>query len=169
MKIMIGGQDYTSALDAAHPLTIERKLNEPSVCRLWLTLPAGTQSAPAWSQPVRISGDDGSLFFTGYVAAAPTLEYAGLGTEGPRYRISVQAVSDECLLDRAGISPLRGQAGMAAGPALSLLVAKTGSTSLSTESLSLDAHVSLSVPAEDGPFSSAAASVAIRAKATSAG
>ena len=39
MKITIQGQDYTSALDAAQPLTIERKLNEPSVCQLWLSLP----------------------------------------------------------------------------------------------------------------------------------
>ena len=31
MKITIQGQDYTAALDAVHPLTIERKLNEPSV------------------------------------------------------------------------------------------------------------------------------------------
>ena len=39
MKITIHGQDYTAALDAARPLTIERKLNEPSVCQLWLSLP----------------------------------------------------------------------------------------------------------------------------------
>ena len=41
MKITIQGQDYTSALDAVRPLTIERKLNEPSICQLWLSLPAG--------------------------------------------------------------------------------------------------------------------------------
>ena len=40
MKITIQGQDYTAALDAARPLTIERKLNEPSICELSLSLPA---------------------------------------------------------------------------------------------------------------------------------
>ena len=45
MKITIHGQDYTSALDAAHPLTIERKLNEPSVCQLWLSLPSSSSLA----------------------------------------------------------------------------------------------------------------------------
>ncbi len=48
MKITIQGQDYTAALDAARPLTIERKLNEPSICQLWLSLPAnGSLAAPA--------------------------------------------------------------------------------------------------------------------------
>jgi len=61
MKITIGGQDYSSALDAAHPLTIERKLNEPSVCRLRLTLPAGTKSALARNQSVETTGDDGTV------------------------------------------------------------------------------------------------------------
>jgi hypothetical protein len=40
MKITIQGQDYTAALDAVRPLTIERKINEPSICQLWLSLPA---------------------------------------------------------------------------------------------------------------------------------
>ena len=113
MKITIGGQDYTSALDASRPLTIERKLNEPSVCRLWITAPAGERFAPGRNQPVRISGDDGYCYFTGYVATTPMPEYAGLGTEGPRYRVSVEAVSDDCLLDQSGMVSSRPSAGMA--------------------------------------------------------
>ena len=51
MKITIQGQDYTAALDAARPLTIERKLNEPSVCQLWLSLPAnGSLATPSRNQ-----------------------------------------------------------------------------------------------------------------------
>jgi hypothetical protein len=61
MKITIQGQDYTAALDAARPLTIERKLNEPSICQLWLSLPA----AAAWRRPLAnqslaVIGDDGT-------------------------------------------------------------------------------------------------------------
>ena len=52
MKITIQGQDYTAALDAARPLTIERKLNEPSVCQLWLSLPANRQPDTAFAQSV---------------------------------------------------------------------------------------------------------------------
>jgi hypothetical protein len=39
MKITIHSQDYTPALDATHPFTIERTLNQPSTCRMWLSLP----------------------------------------------------------------------------------------------------------------------------------
>ena len=53
MKITIGGQDYTSALDAAHPLTIERRLNEPSVCQLWITLPANRPTAMTRNQAIQ--------------------------------------------------------------------------------------------------------------------
>jgi len=165
MKITIGGQDYTSALDAAHPLTIERKLNEPSLCRLWITLPSGERSTLARNQSMRVTGDDGSCFFTGYVATTPTPEYAGLGTEGPRYRIAVQAVSDESLLDQAGMAPLRGLTSMAAGPLIAALVAKTGMNALSTDSLSLDAPVSRDTAESYWKFSAAARSVADQARA----
>lgn len=165
MKITIGGQDYTSALDASRPLTIERKLNEPSVCRLWITAPAGERFAPGRNQPVRISGDDGYCYFTGYVATTPMPEYAGLGTEGPRYRVSVEAVSDECLLDQSGMVSSRPSAGMAAGPAIAGLVAKTGATALSTSGLSLDAPVSSAALENNATFTVAAASIANQARA----
>ena len=100
MKITIQGQDYTTALDAARPLTIERKLNEPSICQLWLSLPFnGSLATPSRSQSLAVTGDDGTIYFTGYIAASPLPEYAGLAMEGPRYRIAIQAVSDELLLD----------------------------------------------------------------------
>ena len=101
MKITIQGQDYTAALDAVRPLTIERKINEPSICELWLSLPAnGSLAAPARFQSLAVTGDDGTIYFTGYIAVSPLPEYAGLGLEGPRYRIAIQAVSDEWLLDQ---------------------------------------------------------------------
>jgi len=165
MKITICGQDYSSALDAAHPLTIERKLNEPSVCRLWITLSKASSSTIERGQSLRILGDDGTFYFTGYVAATPLPEYAGLGVEGPRYRIGIEAVSDECLLDQAGIAPTRGPAGMAAGPLIAELAAKTGCGALSTDGLSLDAPVAQVAIDGRGTFSSAAGSVADQVRA----
>jgi hypothetical protein len=85
MKITIGGQDYTSALDAAHPLTIERKLNQPTTCQLCITLPAGSSSTIARNQSIQIIGDDDTYYFTGYIAATPMPQYAGLALEGPHY------------------------------------------------------------------------------------
>lgn len=101
MKITIQGQDYTRALDAAHPLTIARKLNEPSVCRLSLSLPAdGSLAVPACNQQVAVTGDDGTHYFSGYLAVSPLPEYAGLALQGPRSRIALEAIGSE-LLQRA--------------------------------------------------------------------
>ena len=109
MKITIQGQDYTAALDAARPLTIERKLNEPSVCQLWLSLPInGSLAAPCAHQSLAVTGDDGTIYFTGYIAVSPLPEYAGFAMEGPRYRIAIQAVSDELLLDQLLMPPSAG-------------------------------------------------------------
>src|ERR1039458_5936506 len=116
MKITIAGQDYTSALDAVRSLTIERKLNEPSECQLWLTLPAGGSLAmPLRNQSLAVTGDDGTSYFTGYVAVSPLHEYAGMGIEGPHYRIAIRALSDELLLDQMPMPPSRGATGMSAG------------------------------------------------------
>src|ERR1035441_3153939 len=104
MKITIQGQDYTIALDAIRPLTIERKLNEPTVCQLWLSLQSsGNLASPQRNQSIEVKGDDGTYYFTGYIAVSPLPEYAGLGIEGPRYRIAIQAISDEVLLDQLPI------------------------------------------------------------------
>ena len=101
MKITINGQDYTAALDAVQPLTIERKLNVPSVCQLWLSLPSdGGLTMPLRNHALAVVGDDGTYYFTGYIAVSPLPEYAGLAIEGPRYRIEIHALSEEILLDQ---------------------------------------------------------------------
>jgi hypothetical protein len=166
MKITIQGQDYTAVLDAARPLTIERKLNEPSVCQLWLSLPFSTSlAAPTRLQSLEITGDDGTIYFTGYIAVSPMPEYAGLGAEGPRYRTAIQAVSDEILLDLL-LMPSSAETGAAtAGSVLSTLVAHTGSSLLSTQGLSLSTAVSSYSPAPGSSWSERAAQVASMARA----
>jgi hypothetical protein len=160
MKITIGGEDYTSALDAVRPLTIERKLNEPSVCQLWITLPANTSVALVRNQAIQVSGDDGTCYFTGYIVATPMPEYAGLGMQCPRYRFAIQAISDECLLDQVGMVATRGSMSGDAGPLLASLAAKTGSSALSTQGLSLASPVSSVILEPGASFSSSAALVA---------
>lgn len=166
MKIIIAGQDYTYALDAHHPLTIERKLNEPSSCRLWISLPAGKTRTLARSQSVQITGDDGTLYFTGYIAATPMPEYAGFAVEGPRFRLAIEAVSDEYLLDQSLLAPSRELVGLDAGPAIAALVAKTGSSAVSTGGLSLQVPISSVAVQPGASFSTAAANVANQARAT---
>ena len=166
MKITIHGQDYTSALDAAHPLTIERKLNEPSVCQLWLSVPPGSnQATPLRNSAISVSGDDGTHYFTGYIAVSPLPEFAGLGIEGPRYRIAIEAISDELLLDQLLMPPSAGATGESAGALMASLVTRTGSAALSTQGLSLTAPVSRFAPELGAPWSKSAGQVASQARA----
>src|ERR1035438_8399521 len=147
MKITINGQDFTVALDAARPLTIERKLNEPSVCQLWISLATnGNLSMPLRNQSILVTGDDGTYYFTGYIAVTPLPEYAGLAIDGPRYRIAIQALSDELLLDQNLMPPSTGAAGENAGTLMTRLVTRTGVTVLSTQGLLLSAPVSYYAP-----------------------
>jgi hypothetical protein len=166
MKITIQGQDYTSTLDAAHGLTIERSLNEPSVCRLWLSLPAnGGLAVPSRYQSVAVTGDDGTCYFTGYITATPLPEYAGLAMEGPRHRFAIQAISDEFLLDQFEMAPSEGAPAATAGSLVRSLVTKTGATSLSTQALTLNAAVNGFAPSAGSTWSSAAGGVATDARA----
>jgi hypothetical protein len=166
MKITINGQDYTVALDAALPLTIERRLNEPSVCQLWLSLATnGSLSMPLRNQTIAVTGDDGTYYFTGYIAVTPLPEYAGLALEGPRYRIAIQALSDELLLDQNLMAPSKGAAGENAGALMTALVTRTGVTGLSTAGLSLSAAVSTFVPEPGASWSKSAGQVASMARA----
>ena len=166
MKIAIKGQDYTSTLDAAHPLTIERKLNEPSVCQLWLSLPAdGSLAPPSRNQSLAVTGDDGTRYFTGYIAISPLPEYAGMGLDGPRYRIAIQALSDELLLDQLPMPPSRGATGETAGALMTGLVTRTGATALSTHGLTLSSAVSQFIPEPGAVWSNSAGRMASQARA----
>jgi hypothetical protein len=166
MKITINGQDYTAVLDAVRPLTIERKLNELSLCQLWLSLPTnGSLETPLRNQSLVVTGDDGTYYFTGYIAVTPLPEYVGLALEGPRYRIAIQALSDELLLDQNLMPPSAGATGQNAGALLTALVAHTGNTGLLTQGLALKTAVSNFVPEHGANWSKCAGQVASMARA----
>jgi hypothetical protein len=166
MKILIQGQDYTAALDAVRPLTITRKINEPSICELSLTLPvSGGLAAPSRFQSLKVEGDDDTTYFTGYIAVSPLPDYAGLGLEGPRYRTAIQAVSDEILLDQILMPPSAGIAGENAGALLTSLAVHAGSQSLSTLGLSLTTQLGSFTPEPGANWSKSAGQVASMARA----
>ena len=166
MKITIQGQDYTAAFDASRPLTVERKLNEPSVCELWLSLPgSGSLPAPARYQALAITGDNGTTYFTGYIAVSPLSEYAGVGVAGPRYRTAIQAISDELFLDQLPMPPSAGSSGETAGALIASLVTHSGSTALSAQGLTLNTAVSDFVPEPGANWSRRAGQVASMARA----
>jgi hypothetical protein len=166
MKIEIDNSDYTAALDAMRPLEIERKLNEPSTCRLWLSLPPnGVLATPLRNQPLVVTGDDGTVYFTGYLAVSPLAEYAGLGLAGPLYRYALQAVSDEILLDTQLLPPSAGTTGASVGQIVQGLVMRTGSTALQTAGLSLAVPVSHFTPEPGKKWSILAGQAATQGRA----
>ena len=119
-------------------LTIERKLNEPTVCQFRLSMPtSGDLAAPLRNQSVNVLGDDGTQYFTGYVASNPVPEYAGLALEGPRYRFAICAISDELLMDQLPPTSIKTASGMTAGQLMTALVTHTRSATLDTKALSL--------------------------------
>jgi hypothetical protein len=166
MKITIQGQDYTAALDANGPLTIERKLNEPSICQLALSLPAnGSLLAPSRSQYLVVTGDDGTAHFTGYIAVTPLPEYVGMTVEGPRYRIAIQAVSDELVLDQVLMPPSTGASGETVSALMKTLVIHSGSGALATQGFSSNVVVSNFVPDPGASWSKSAGQVVSLARA----
>lgn len=157
MKIAINNTDYSAALDGVRPLEMVRKLNEPSTCRMWLTLPGnGSLATPLRNWPLAVTGDDGTAYFTGYLAVSPLPEFAGLGLAGPVYRLELQAVSDEILLDTQLIPPSAGTTGVTVGALVAGLVTKTGSSALRTTGLTLATTVSQFVPEAGAKWSALA-------------
>ncbi|UWZ86035.1 hypothetical protein [Occallatibacter riparius] len=166
MHLTIDNQDYTAALDTSNAVTIERALNAPSTCRLSLALPQdGSLAAPSRLQSLAVSGDDGTVYFTGYIAAAPVPEYAGFAMQGARYRLAVHAVSDEMLLDLALASSSQGASGTTAGRLLGILATRTGNPALDNSSLELNAPVGHFTSEAGAPFSKSAGQVADQARA----
>jgi hypothetical protein len=92
-----GALDYTGSLSGAAPLTIERKLNQPSSCTL--NVAQGSLPVPARGARVVVTADNGVTLFTGYAIAAPARVYCGMDTTGPAYVLQVSCLSDEVVLD----------------------------------------------------------------------
>jgi hypothetical protein len=165
MKITIKWLDYSATLDGSNPLVIERKLNEPSICQLALILPVnGSLATPARNQALAVMGDDGTVYFTGYIAATPMPEFVGMAMEGPRWRIAIQAVSDEILLDQLLMPPSVGTTGLTAGELIAALVTRTGCTALSTHLLTLNTPVSNFALEPGASWSKSAGTVANEAR-----
>lgn len=166
MKITIQGQDYSRALDAARPLTIERKLNKPTVCEFALSV-GSTEilDTPQRSQYVMVTTDEGEIHFTGYIMATPVPEYAGFAMDGPRVRLLVRALSDDVLLDEPATAPVGPSAGVSAGTLMANLVVHTGSNAFAADALTLDVPMGSFTPRLGASFSKSAGRLANEARA----
>jgi hypothetical protein len=98
----LGAIDYTEAVAAEGPITVQRALNEPSRCTAEIVLGVGGLAVPVRRGKVTVTAADTSVLFTGYLATEPIRLYAGNASMGPVYRARISAVSDEWLLDNLG-------------------------------------------------------------------
>lgn len=100
----LGPTDYSDELMAEGPVTIERVLNKPSACR-WTMRDAIVR--PARQGRVVVRSDAGAILFTGYLAREPEAIYLGAGAGvnggGAVYRLALEAISDDWLLDKQGL------------------------------------------------------------------
>ncbi len=119
-----GAVDYTSALVSGRPFRILRRLNQPATCECAL-LPASGLATPMRNARITIADDQGTLLFTGYIAAEPAPELAGQGTTGAVYSLFVSGLGDEMLLDRQPPAPTGALCGGTAGSAVQFMVARS--------------------------------------------
>ena len=162
-----GAVDYTAAISAEAPFTIERVLNTPSRCTGTLDVgaPANPGSLPALPVPARrarvvVSADSGTILFTGYLATEPVPVYVGAGLAGPVYRVAFAAISDEWLLDKQTATLTGAGFAVAGGTLLSTLTTRTGAGLLTTSGVVNDKHVGIFTPEPAQPWSTNAAAIA---------
>ena len=162
-----GAVDYSDAVSADVPFTIERTLNAPSRCAgsLILAIVANPGSVPSLPIPVRrarvvITSADSTTLFTGYIATEVHSVYAGAGLAGPVYRVAFSAISDEWLLDK--LSLVLTSPGYAAlgGTLLAQLAARTGSGLLTTSGVVIDRPTGVFTPEPAKPWSTNAGLIA---------
>lgn len=123
-----GVLDYTGQLSGTSPLTIERKLNEPSQCVV--TLAQEALPVPASGARVAVEADNGVMLFTGYAVAAPARVYGGMGTTGPLYLLELSCRSEETLLDARVVGTTTECVPSSAGALLTKMMARTGTAGL---------------------------------------
>ncbi len=98
----LGAVDYSGAVAAEGPVTVQRVLNAPSRCTAEIVLGVDGLAVPKRRGRVVVSAADGTLLFTGYLATEPVRVWAGESSQGAVYRARISAVSDEWLLDNLG-------------------------------------------------------------------
>jgi len=121
-----GELDYTVMLDAEAAPKITRKLNEPPVMTAQLVIAAGTLTAVAGGH-VRLYRDNGELWFTGYLTAAPVLSWAGAGVGGAAWLARLEAKGELWALDRVSLSERSKMGGLTAGEMVTALTAEANS------------------------------------------
>ncbi len=143
-----GATDYTGAVLAEGRVRIRRVLNGISTCSWTMALAGTGLPMPRRRARVVAGREDGTVLFTGYLAAEPELVLAGAAVDGPAFRVAVQAVSDEWLLDTSAVASPGASSGLTgdAGAVLHTLLSRTGVAAIETAAASPGPAVGIFLP-----------------------
>ncbi|HEY5055707.1 MAG TPA: hypothetical protein VII58_06075 [Acidobacteriaceae bacterium] len=155
-----GAVDYSAAISADSPFTVERTLNAPSRCTGTLVIaasvnPGGVPPLPVPGRRARVvvASATGAPLFTGYIATEPESIYAGAGLAGPVYRIGFTAISDEWLLDKLSLVLTNSGYAAMGGTQLAQLANRTGGGLLTTSGVVVDRPAGVFTPEPAKPWS----------------
>ena len=155
-----GALDYSEWISSAGPVKLQRTLNAPSTCECTLDLTSSAQKTPIRRGRVIVSLDDGTVLFTGYIAREPELTYAGAGVQGAVYRVGLNAISDEWLLDKQSV-PLSGAGfGESGTDALNTLTGRVGFGQFTISGTGQVKSIGVFQPQQDRSWSSNAGALA---------
>jgi hypothetical protein len=175
MKVTIDNQDgkgpidYSPALCADHTtekaVVITRALNEPTLARLLLDCASSGLEVPAANAFVVITANNGTFIFTGYLPSAAEPIFAGYGSTGPHYRVVVNALSEDWLLNRDAVPQTAPLLGQTAGEMVGILTNRVNPSLVQMNGLEDVGTIGFFEPAPNLPWSENVAALANQARA----
>jgi hypothetical protein len=175
MKITIDNQDGNGPIDYSQAIcadqstekavVITRSLNEPTLARIQLDCGSHGLATPAVGALVTIAADNGTFLFTGYLPAAAAPVFAGYSSVGPQYRMIVNAVSDDWLLNREALPQTAPLLGQTAGEMVRILTNRVNPTLVQMNGLEDVGTIGFFQPMPNQPWSENVAALANQARA----
>ncbi|MEO6964598.1 MAG: hypothetical protein ABI076_01710 [Acidobacteriaceae bacterium] len=175
MKVTIDNQDgkgpidYSLALCAdqatERAVVITRGLNQPTLASLHLDCMSHGLPKPAANGFVVITADNGTFLFTGYLLSAAEPVFVGYNSTGPQYRVAVNALSEDWLLNRDAVPQTAPLLGQTAGEMVGRLTNRVNPTLVQMNGLEDVGTIGIFEPMPDQPWSENIAALANQARA----
>jgi hypothetical protein len=175
MKVTIDNQDgngpmnYSPALCADRAtekaVVITRVLNQPTIARLHFDCASSGLAVPATNAFVVITSDSGTFLFTGYLPLAAEPVFVGYSSTEPHYRIVVNALSEDWLLNRDGVPQTTPLLGQTAGEMIGILTNRVNPALVQMNGLEDVGTIGFFEPMPSLPWSENVAALANQARA----
>ncbi len=174
MKVTIDNQDgkgpidYSQAVcadDTAEAVVITRSLNKPTLARMQLDCASYALPTPTINSWVVITADNGTYLFTGYLPSAAEPVFVGYNSTGPRYRVIVNAVSEDWLLNRQALPQTAPLLGQTAGAMVRTLTNRVNPSLVQMNGLEDVGTIGFFNPVPNRPWSENVAALANQARA----